>query len=150
MASISKTEQLNSMRRGEAASLQSNFIGIAFRVVDNENYDCVYFRPFNFRSADPERRSHSVQYMSVPDWPWSRLRREKTGQYEQPIESAPDGDSWFHEKVVFENHILRVYVNGAGIPSLQVKELTERRGGGVGLWFDVYGMIANVSINKAR
>lgn len=51
--------------RGKDVAQQS-FLGIAFHVVDWTTYEAVYFRPFNFRSADAERRSHSVQYISHP------------------------------------------------------------------------------------
>jgi len=78
--------------KGKSAPPQSCFVGVAFRTVDDKTYDAVYFRPFNFRAADPERKSHAVQYVSEPQWPWQRLRQEKPGQFEKPIESAPDGE----------------------------------------------------------
>ena len=78
--------------KGKSEPPQGSFIGVAFRVVDDITYDAVYFRPFNFRATDAERKSHAVQYISSPQWPWEKLRAEKTGQYEKPIEPAPDGD----------------------------------------------------------
>ncbi len=50
---------------------QQSFLGIIFHGVDSVTYDAVYFRPFNFRSADTLRRKHAVQYMSEPDYPWN-------------------------------------------------------------------------------
>gem|GEM_PF-6071604 len=29
-------------------------------------YEAVYFRPFNFRSSDPVRKGHAVQYVANP------------------------------------------------------------------------------------
>jgi hypothetical protein len=56
--------------------LQKSFVGIAFHALDETTYDSVYFRPFNFRSEDPLRRSHSVQYISQPTYTWRKLRDE--------------------------------------------------------------------------
>src|SRR5579864_3142096 len=49
---------------GRSQPVQGSFVGIAFRVVDETTHDAVYFRPFNFRAADPERHSHALQYVS--------------------------------------------------------------------------------------
>ena len=132
--------------KGKSEPFQSNFMGIVFRVVDEKTHDVVYFRPFNFRSPDPDHRSHSVQYASHPEWPWPRLRKERPGQYEKAIEPAPDGDAWFHPKVVVAKPKVSVFVNGAAEPGLVVDELTARKGGSVGLYFFSYGLIANFKI----
>ena len=132
--------------KGSSGPPQSNFIGIAFRAEEATNYDTVYFRPFNFRAAGAEQRKRAVQYMSLPDWPWPRLRTERTGQYEKPIEPAPDGDAWFHARIVIQKPTVFVFVNGAKEPSLVVDELTARTGGGVGLWCNGFGLIANLKI----
>src|SRR5215831_5678887 len=42
--------------------LQQSFLGVAFHGVDEKTFDDVYFRPFNFKAADPARKSHAVQY----------------------------------------------------------------------------------------
>jgi hypothetical protein len=48
---------------GKSVPRGSNFLGIAFRGVDETTFDCVYFRPFNFRAQNPENASHAVQYI---------------------------------------------------------------------------------------
>lgn len=136
--------------KGKSEPVQNGFVGVAFRVVDQKTYDAVYFRTFNFGALDPVRNSHAVQYISHPEWPWFRLREEKTGQFEQPINPAPDGDLWFHAKIVLENRQVSVYVNNAEEPSLVVPELTERTGGSVGLWCYGYGVISNLEITPAK
>jgi hypothetical protein len=135
--------------KGKSGPPQSSFVGIAFRVKDAKEYDVVYFRPFNFRGADPSRQAHAVQYTSEPQWPWYRLRTEKTGQYEKPIVPAPDGDAWFHAKVVVAKGQISAYVNGDATPALSVSELSGRTGGSVGLWCNGYGVIANLKITPA-
>jgi hypothetical protein len=133
---------------GKSGPPQSNFVGIAFRVVDQNTYDAIYFRPFNFRSPNPLNKSHSVQYISQPDWTWQHLRGERTGEYEKSIEPAPDGDSWFHAKIVVQKPEVKVYINGANEPSLIVNELSDRKDGSVGLWCNGFGVIANLRIEE--
>ncbi|MEO6245800.1 MAG: hypothetical protein ABIQ12_10215 [Opitutaceae bacterium] len=134
--------------RGQSAPPQSNFIGVSFRVADAKTHDVVYFRPFNFRSPNPDNQAHAVQYVSHPDWTWSRLRKERTGQFEKPINPAPDGDAWFHARIEIAAKKIRVFVNGAREPSLVVDELSARTGGSVGLWCQGVGTIANLRITR--
>jgi hypothetical protein len=133
---------------GKSAPPQSSFVGIAFRVVDQNTYDAIYFRPFNFRSPNPVNKSHAVQYTSHPDWTWQRLRDEHSGEYEKGIEPAPHGDEWFHAKIVIQKPEVKVYVNGASDPSLVVNELSDRKDGSVGLWCNGFGIIANLKIER--
>ncbi len=119
---------------GQSAPPQSNFLGIAFRGTDDTTYDCVYFRPFNFRHTNPENAARSVQYVSHPEWPWQRLRSERTGRYEKPIAPPPDGDAWFRAKIVIAGKSIRVFVNGATTPSLEVESLNDRATGRIGIW----------------
>jgi hypothetical protein len=118
---------------GKSAPPGSNFPGLVFHRADDSTYDCVYFRPFNFRAGNPENASHAVQYVSPPQWTWQKLRTEKTGQYEKPITPAPDGDSWFRAKIVVEGRTVSVFVNDAAKPSLVVEKLNDRTGGKIGI-----------------
>ncbi len=136
--------------KGKSAPPQSSFVGVAFRVVDAATHDEVYFRPFNFRAAGPARKSHAVQYHSLPQWQWDKLRKEKPGQFEKPIEPPPDGNAWFHAKVVVEKRQVKVFVDGASEPSLVVNELSDRPGGSVGLSCGGYGVIANLKIMPSK
>jgi hypothetical protein len=134
--------------KGKSSPPQSSFVGIAFRVVDQNTYDAIYFRPFNFSSPNPVNKSHAVQYTSHPDWTWKRLRDEHTGEYEKGIDPAPNGDEWFHAKIVVHKPEIKVYVNGASDPSLVVNELSNRKDGSVGLWCNGFGIIANLKIER--
>lgn len=111
-----------------------SFLGIAFRGESDETYDAVYFRPFNFKNPDIVRRSRSVQYISAPKFPWEKLRTEFPGKYEAAPLPVPDPDDWFHARLVIANRQIKVFVNDATEPSLVVDELSERRGGMIGLW----------------
>ena len=96
---------------------QQSFVGVAFRGMDDRTFDSVYFRPFNFRAEMPGRQ-RAVQYMSLPDHPWPRLRKEHPGKYEGAVMPAPDPDGWFHARIVVEGRAVRVFVDHATEPSL--------------------------------
>jgi hypothetical protein len=137
---------------GRSQPVQGSFLGIVFRAVDAQTHDAVYFRPFNFRASDPDRHSHAVQYVSHPQWTWQKLRTERAGQYEKPIVPEPDGDAWFHARIVVERPSVNVFVNGASAPSLTVKELSDRSQGSLGLWVGEGsgGHFANLRVTRAR
>jgi len=111
-----------------------SFVGVAFRGVDDETYDAVYFRPFNFVADNDLSRSHMVQYISHPQHTWSRLREEHTGEYENPLPRPPDPDGFFKARIVVSKPEIRVYVGDETEPCLVVNELTDRTGGRIGLW----------------
>ncbi len=119
--------------RGKNVTQQS-FLGIAFHVVDWTTYDAVYFRPFNFRAVGAEQRAHSVQYFSPPANTWQKLRTERPGQFEKAVEPPPDPDGWFRVRIVVANAKVRVFVDGAATPCLEVDDLGEAKTGGVALW----------------
>ncbi len=131
---------------------QKSFVGLAFRGVDEKTQDVVYCRPFNFRAADPDRRSHAVQYVSHPAYTWSRLRNEHPGTYEKPVEPAPDPNAWFRLRIVVSRPDVSVYIDDAQKPSLTVRELSDRSGGWVGLWVGngSGGTFANLRITAGR
>ena len=137
---------------GRSQPVQGSFLGVAFRVLDAQTHDAVYFRPFNFRAADPVRHSHAVQYVSHPRWPWQTLRSEHPNEYERAVVPEPDGDEWFHVRVVVERPKVSVFVNGASAPCLVVQELSDRVHGSLGLWVGESsgGHFANLRVTRAR
>jgi len=111
-----------------------SFVGIAFHGQDDKAFDAVYLRPFNFQAAAPERRSHSIQYVSMPEHDWSDLRKNHPGKYEAAIAPAPDPASWVKLKVVVEGKTVAAFVNDANKPALTVELLSGRLKGKVALW----------------
>lgn len=113
------------------------FVGIAFRVTQHgEKYECFYVRPTNGRADNQLRRNHSVQYVSAPDYPWQRLRKENPGEYESYTDL--DAGAWTKIKILVEGTKARVYVNGAEQPSLIVNDLKLGEGRGqIALWTSV-------------
>jgi len=130
----------------------SSFVGIAFNIVDEQTYDAVYFRPFNFKSDDPVKKGHSVQYISQPAYTWYKLREEHPEEYENPVNPVPDPDSFFRAKIIIEKPEISVFVNDAENPSLIVNELSERKSGLIGLWVGNYsdGTFANLKITPTK
>jgi hypothetical protein len=137
---------------GRSQPVQGSFVGVAFRVAGAETHDAVYFRPFNFRAADPERHSHAVQYVSHPKWQWHVLRSEHPGEYERAVIPEPDGDEWFHARIVVERPNVSVFVNGTAAPCLVVKEPSDRTHGSLGLWVGEGsgGYFANLRVARSR
>ena len=113
------------------------FVGIAFRVQEDlENYDAFYLRPTNGRADDQERRNHSAQYISLPKWPWSRLRKETPSKYEAYVDLVPG--AWTKIKIEVRGEQARLYVHDNEQPTLIVKDLKSGANGhgGVALWLE--------------
>lgn len=123
-----------------------SFVGLAFHGLDENTFDAVYFRPFNFRNE--ERSGHSVQYISHPLETWSKLREEHPGKYENKVNPVPEPDEWFHATIKIEYPVVEVYVNHSDVPSLKVNQLSSRKKGWIGFWVGNYseGTFRNLKI----
>jgi len=117
--------------KGKNAQGES-FVGLAFHGLNDSTYDAVYFRPFNFEN--PERNTHSVQYVAEPKYPWHVLREKEPGEFENKLDKVPDPDSWFHVKIIIGDHMVKAYVDNSETPSLEVKQISHRHEGWLGFW----------------
>jgi len=111
------------------------FVGIAFRLQpDMKTYDAFYLRPTNGRADDQERRNHATQYISHPDWTWSRLRQETPSKYESYVDVVPN--VWTRIKIEVAGDKARLYVNDNPQPVLIVNDVKSGAAarGGVALW----------------
>lgn len=111
---------------------QRSFVGVAFHATDGAVYEAVYFRPFNFMATDPVSRSHAVQFHALPGFGWQRLRTLQPGKYEAAVTPIPDPDGWFTARIEVASPRVRVFVNDATTPSLEVDSPSDRRCGLVG------------------
>ncbi|HKV63872.1 MAG TPA: hypothetical protein VJO16_18330 [Candidatus Acidoferrum sp.] len=120
------------------------FVGIAFRVTaDRSHFECFYLRPKNGRSEDQLQRNHSVQYISIPGFPWNKLRAETPGKYESYVDLVPG--QWTQVKIQVAGTRARLYVNGAEQPALIVNDLKQSpTSGAIALWVGL-GTIAHFS-----
>jgi hypothetical protein len=120
------------------------FVGLAFRVApDASRFECFYLRPTNGRADDQVRRNHSVQYISVPGFPWPRLRKEFPEKYESYVDLVPA--EWTSVKIEVREETAKLYVHGAAQPTLWVSDLKQgKTKGGIALWVGP-GTIAHFS-----
>ena len=120
--------------RAGTTSDARGFVGLAFRVAaDPSKYECVYIRPTNGRADDQVRRNHSTQYISMPEYEWSRLRREAPGRYESHVDLVPG--EWTKLKIEVSGVGVRLYVNDSPQPVLIVNDLKHGDSeGAVALW----------------
>ncbi|HZS97536.1 MAG TPA: family 16 glycoside hydrolase [Terriglobales bacterium] len=119
---------------GGAPADSRGFIGIAFRVQEKgQKGEYFYIRPTNARCDDQLRRNHTTQYVSAPDYPWQRLRKENPGVYESYADM--DTGAWTRMKIVVTGTKALLYVNGASQPALVVNDLKLGESHGqIGLW----------------
>jgi len=110
------------------------FVGIAFRVQKEDKFDGFYLRPTNGRANDQERRNHATQYISHPDWPWFRLRKETPGKYESYVDLVTG--AWTKIKIDVRGVVAKLYVHGAEQPALIVNDVKSgaSASGQVALW----------------
>jgi len=124
------------------------FIGVAFRVQPHTAaYECFYLRPTNGQAEDQLRRNHATQYVSEPDFPWERLRKEQPGVYESYVDL--EAGAWTHLKIVVRGTDARLYVQGADQPCLIVHDLKLGAGRGrIALWIglDTEGYFSNLTV----
>jgi hypothetical protein len=110
------------------------FVGIAFRArPDASRYELFYVRPGNSSSDNQAMRNHSVQYVSVPDFDWYKLRYQWPWVYE--AYALLKLETWTKVMIEVKGRSARLYLNGSGNPSLVVDLLLgQDLRGGVALW----------------
>ncbi len=110
------------------------FVGVAFRVsADRSRFECIYLRPTNGRAEDQVRRNHSVQYISMPGFPWHLLRKEFPEKYEAYVDLV--AGEWTKVKIEVRGDKARLYVNGVEQPTLLVNDLKQSVSkGAIALW----------------
>jgi hypothetical protein len=114
--------------------MQQNYVGVAFHRKDDNTYEAVYLRPFNFRATDPIRKQHAVQYITLPGFDYDRLRREFPEEFENPVSAAIAPNDWVKLRVVVEGGIVQVHVGPVKEVTLAVRKLGQLDRGQVGLW----------------
>jgi hypothetical protein len=129
-----------------------SFVGIAFHRRNDEIYEAVYLRPFNFRSMSSERRQHAVQYVAMPEYDYSRLREAFPGEFEKSVDPSVVPKSWNRLRLIVGNGRVQVFVGHVDTPALDVRQLqSATQGGQVGLYVDngSDGVFANLHIVRA-
>lgn len=131
---------------------QQSFLGVAFHRKDDDTYESVYLRPFNFRATDPERHRHAVQYMAVPDYDWPRLRKEFANEFERPVDASLSPTDWVPLRVVMTGSKIQVFAGPVKTATLECRKLGTSNAGQVGLWVgnNSDGDFANFRLTTAK
>jgi len=129
------------------------FIGICFRISeDMESGECLYLRPENGQSEDEARRNHAVQYISMPDWDFARLREETPEVYEAAANIRPA--TWHKIRIEVQGAAARLFIDDGEAPVLEVTDLKlgAERSGRIGLWVGpgTNGFFRNLTMTKAE
>lgn len=113
------------------------FVGIAFRVdPSSDRYAAFYLRPTNGRASDQLRRNHAAQYISEPEYPWHRLRREQPGVYESYVDL--EVGAWTPIRIEVQGGVARLFVNNSAQPVLIVNDMKSPPASGrIALWIGV-------------
>jgi len=127
-----------------------SFIGIAFNIQNDETYEAIYFRPFNFVAKEQIRKDHMVQYIFHPEFTWRKLRSERTGEFENEIATPPNPDDWFKVSININDGKVAVYVNELSEPVLIVDRITATKSNKIGIWtgFGSSGRFKNLILNE--
>lgn len=138
------TSRLNKM-------VSRGFVGIAFRVAkDTESFECFYLRPENGITTDKERINHAVQYISVPEWDFEKLRKTAPEKYENAAKIAPN--TWHKVRIEIKGTVAKLFIDTKKEPVLIVNDLKlgESNRGKIGLWVGLgtNAFFKNVKITK--
>ena len=120
----------------DAPAYARGFIGLTFRIDDDNRFESIYLRPTNSQADDQIRRNRTVQYVAYPDFPFPRLRNEEPGKYETYVDI--DLDEWIRMRVEVKGTEARLYINDAPRPVFIVTDLKlgAHQRGGVGCWIE--------------
>jgi hypothetical protein len=131
--------------------MQQSFVGVAFHRKDDQTYESVYVRPFNFQATDPARHNHAVQYMQVPEFDWPILRDKFPEEFERPVGASIKPADWVHLRVVVKGSRVQAFVGSVTTPTLDVRKLGQLQAGMVGLWVgnNSDGDFANLRVAKS-
>lgn len=137
--------------RSDAPEYSRGFIGVAFRITDdNSKFECIYIRPTNGRADDQVRRNHSIQYFAYPDYKFNRLRTEYPEKYESHADMGLN--EWIKMRIVVKGTQAKLFLNTNREPSLIVNDLKlgANQTGGIGLFVDIgtEGYFTNLKITK--
>lgn len=84
-------------------------------------------------AVDQLQRNHSAQYISIPGFPWQKLRSETPEKYESYVDLVPG--EWTTVKVHVVGTHAQLYVNRAEQPVLIVNDLKQPAvDGAIALW----------------
>lgn len=113
------------------------FIGIAFRISDNDSaFESIYLRPKVGRSDNQFARNHTVQYYAYPNYKFETLRKSEPGMYET---TAPVNiNEWITMRIEVNGEKAELFINNAKYSTMIVNKMKgSTTNGSVALWVDI-------------
>jgi hypothetical protein len=128
----------------------AGFIGLYFRIEENDAaFESIYLRPKVGRSVNQQRRNHTVQYFSYPDYKFDTLRKIAPYRYEG---SAPVAlNEWITMRIEVNGESAELFINDMKYSSFIVdKMLGTSKKGFVGLYVDIgtIGYFRDLKVTK--
>lgn len=127
--------ELAGKRQENAHPLNRGFVGIAFRISDDDKkFECFYLRAANGRAEEQVQRNHTAQYYAHPDFNVEVLRKEFPEKYESYVDVVPG--EWTKLRIEVTGQQAKLYVHGNAQPCLIVNDLKlgADMQGAIGLW----------------
>ncbi|MEM1115641.1 MAG: hypothetical protein AAF845_14225 [Bacteroidota bacterium] len=128
------------------------FVGLAFGVdPEAESFEAFYLRMTNGRAEAQPLRNHASQYVSVPAWPWRRLREERPAAYEAYVDLVVG--AWTRVRIEVDGDVARLYVHDGDQPTILAQRLLAGDGtGAVGLWIGPWteAYFAGLTVTEAE
>lgn len=119
-----------------APDFARRFIGLAFRIQeDDSRFESFYVRPTHDREAEDERRGHTVQYFSYPNFRFADFREAGITRYEGPADIGLD--EWIDLRAVIQDDKAQFYVNNKKVLTVNDLKMGTEATGAVGLFVDV-------------
>ena len=117
---------------------QGNFVGLAFRVKSENDYELFFFRPGS--SGGIEAIQYTPGFLGMNAWQIYNIPH-------YVARGAIPNDRWFHVRVVVAGLVAKLYLDNATEPSLVVSDLKQGYStGSIGFWGqEGGGYISNVS-----
>jgi hypothetical protein len=93
-----------------------------------------------------------VQYITVPEFDWPRLRKEFPEEFENPVDKSIEPTGWVPLRVVVGAKTVQIYVGKVTSPTLEVRKLGTLERGRIGLWTGngSDGAFANLRVRASK
>ncbi len=119
----------------DAPDFARGFIGIAYRIENDEKFEAFYVRPTNGRNCDDlVRRSHGCQYFAYPNYTFSYFRERNITKYENEVDI--DLNEWIDLKAVIIDDKASFYINDKLVLEVEMIHSKALKGQ-VGLFVDI-------------
>jgi hypothetical protein len=110
-----------------AFGTEGDFVGIAFRVQSEDDYELFFFR--KGASGSNEAVQYTPSFMGANAW---QLYNVPTYA---GVSELPPGEQWFHVKVVVSGLEAKLFLNNSSVPALDIPDLKQGYSkGSIGFW----------------